>query len=61
MKLEIRIILIFEFRSIQITKEVQTWIKRKQKSRVEDVSQVALNREIEQMIAGCDKEYQEMY
>ncbi|XP_059620690.1 cilia- and flagella-associated protein 43-like, partial [Phlebotomus argentipes] len=44
----------------KITKEVQTWLKRKQKGWTEDVSQAALNREIEAMIASCEKSFGDM-
>ncbi|GAB0093714.1 uncharacterized protein DMENIID0001_088880 [Sergentomyia squamirostris] len=44
----------------KITKEVQTWLKRKQKGWTEDVSQAALNREIEAMIASCEKSFSDV-
>uniref|UniRef100_A0A1B0EX10 Uncharacterized protein n=1 Tax=Phlebotomus papatasi TaxID=29031 RepID=A0A1B0EX10_PHLPP len=45
---------------VRITKEVQTWLKRKQKGWTEDVSQAALNREIEAMIASCEKSFSDV-
>lgn len=40
----------------KITKDVQRWLVKKQKGRSDDVSQVALNKEIDSMVAGFQRE-----
>lgn len=44
----------------KISKDVQKWLIKKQRGRTEDVSQVALNKEIDSMIGGFEKEFQQV-
>lgn len=40
----------------KITKDVQKWLNKKRRGRPDDVSQVALNKEIDAMVAGYERE-----
>lgn len=44
----------------KITKDVQRWLTKKQKGRTDDVSQVALNKEIDSMIGAFEKEFNQV-
>lgn len=44
----------------KISKDVQRWLIKKQRGRVEDVSQAALNKEIDTMVGGFEKEFQQV-
>lgn len=46
---------------IQVTKEVQVWLKQKQSGRVEDLSESAVERDIATRVASYERVHNELY